>query len=116
MTSSEGEVVLKKSTTTSFVDKVSEFMMTDVRSWINQHLVEDIIMKPFLFQINSVVVSKEEEVNAPAWQFSGKRILMIADHIDNCSTSERSVTLSTAAIHSLLLHELAWNQFHDPQI
>eukprot|EP00957_Ditylum_brightwellii_P092270 7025250-Ditylum_brightwellii.AAC.1 len=62
--------------------------LADVRSWINQHLDKDIIMKMFLFQVNSVVVSKEEEVNTPAWQFSGKHILMIADAIDNSSTSE----------------------------
>eukprot|EP00957_Ditylum_brightwellii_P025815 1953016-Ditylum_brightwellii.AAC.1 len=81
MSSSEEEVVLKKSTTALIVDKVSEFMMTgawgvityiqveksdslaDVRSWINQHLDKDIVRKHFLLQVNYVVVSKEEEVN-----------------------------------------------------
>ena len=100
MSAFEEEVVLKESTISTFNEEVSEFMITcawgvtafvevkkseylaDVRTRIDQELDDDIIMKMFLFKINSVVVSRNEEINTPAWQFFGQKIvLIIADDI-----------------------------------
>ena len=84
---SEEEVVLKESTISTSNEEVSEFMIicawgatafvevkksessADVRSWIDRELGDDIIMKKFLFKINSVIVSRNEEINSPVWQF-----------------------------------------------
>ena len=90
MSACEEEVGLKKSTTSTVYEEVSEFMITyawgitwfvevkksesldDVRTQIDQELDDDIIMKDFLFKVNSVVVSRSEEINTPAWQLCGQ--------------------------------------------
>ena len=111
---SEEEVVLKESTISTVNEEVSEFMITcawgvtsfvevkkseslaDVRTQINQELDDDIIMAKFLFKINSVVVSRNEEINTPACQFCGQQIfLIIADDIDISSTSDIKLMLIT---------------------
>ena len=48
----------------------------------------DFLFENFLFQVNSVPVSKCEEVNTPAWQFSGKHICIISADVDSTSMSQ----------------------------
>eukprot|EP00957_Ditylum_brightwellii_P048618 3689235-Ditylum_brightwellii.AAC.1 len=114
MSVSEEEVVLKESTISTFNEDVSELMITcawgvtvfvevkksesldDVRTWIDQELDDNIIMKFFLFQINAVVVSRTEEINTPVWQSCGQQIVsIIADDIDTSSTSDIKPILIT---------------------
>eukprot|EP00957_Ditylum_brightwellii_P095168 7248290-Ditylum_brightwellii.AAC.1 len=83
MSACEEEAVLKESTTSTFNEEVFELMiicawsvtafiemkksesLADVKNWIDQELDNDIIMKYVLFKINSVVISRNEEINTP---------------------------------------------------
>eukprot|EP00957_Ditylum_brightwellii_P085603 6512058-Ditylum_brightwellii.AAC.1 len=81
---------------TAFVELKKSESLDDVITWIDQELDDDSIMKVFLFKINSVVVSRNEEINTPAWQFCGQQIISIlADDIDISSTSDINPTLMT---------------------
>ena len=114
MSAFEEEVVLCESAISTFNKEVSEFMITcawgvtafvevkksesldNVRTWIDQELDDDIIMKKCLFKIDSVVFSRNEEINTPAWQFCVQQIIsIIADDIDISSTSDIKPTLIT---------------------
>eukprot|EP00957_Ditylum_brightwellii_P133959 10214629-Ditylum_brightwellii.AAC.1 len=108
MSISEEEVVLKEFTISTLDEEVSEFMITcawGVTAFVelnksesldDQELDDDILMKKFLFKTNYVVVSRNEEINTPAWQFCVQQtILIIADDIDISSTSDIKPTVIT---------------------
>ena len=42
----------------------------------------------FLFQVNSVPVSRNEEANTPAWQFSEKHVSIISADVDSTLVSQ----------------------------
>ena len=81
---------------TAFVEVKKSESLDGVRTWIDRELDDDIIMKKNLFKVNSVVVSRNEEINTHAWQFRGQQIVtIIADDIDISSTSDIKPSLIT---------------------
>ena len=101
-----GKIVLKSGRAAAYAEDVTEFVLTcangvkayvqvkrsdnlgDVRSRIVDFFDSDFLFENFLFQVNSVPVSKSEEVNTPAWQFSGEHICIISADVDSTSMSQ----------------------------
>jgi hypothetical protein len=65
----------------------------DVRSRIVDFVDSGFVFENFLFQVNSVPVSRNEEANTPAWQFSGKHVSIISADVDSTSTSQSKPVL-----------------------
>ena len=81
---------------TAFIEVKHSESLADVRTRIDWELDDDSIVKKNQFKISSVVVSRNEEIKTPAWQFCGQQIVLrIADDIDISSTSDIKPTLIT---------------------
>ena len=106
MQPSSGKIVLRSGRAAAYEEDVTEFVLTcskgvkayvqvkrsdnlgDVRSRIVDFFDSGSVFENFLFQVNSVPVSKCKEVNTPAWQFSGKHICIKSADVDSTLTSQ----------------------------
>ena len=111
MQSSTGKIVLRSGRAAAYEEDVTEFVLTcskgvkayvqvkrsdnlgDVRSRIVDFFDSVFLFENFLFQVNSVPVSRCEEANTPAWQFSGKHVSIISADVDSTLTSQSKPVL-----------------------
>ena len=111
MQSSTGKIVLRSGRAAVYEEDVTEFVLTcskgvkayvqvkwsdnlgDIRSRIVDFVDSGFVFENFLFQVNSVPVSRNEEANTPVWQFSGKHVSIISADVDSTSALQSKPVL-----------------------
>ena len=92
----KNRIVLKKSTKSSFIEYVTEIiiscksgfycfvqvngndLLSETRHRLEIFLEKGTIISNFMFRVNSFIIPKKEEINTPAFQFLGRTIYFVS--------------------------------------
>eukprot|EP00957_Ditylum_brightwellii_P055841 4230947-Ditylum_brightwellii.AAC.1 len=77
---------------TCVVDVKRTDTLSDVRSYIEDYFDDHLKPSNYLFEVGSVIISRSEEMNTPAWPYLGRRFVIVLIDSEGIGSSQSKAT------------------------